>query len=323
MVNAKTLEIVGFGGVVDDSILINKRVINDNNMLYIYPVDNDGVERKWRYAKQSVDKVKGLLKCKKIRNNYDIQIGKNFGIYKTVWNDKRYDANEYGTKVLKKILPHCDFDFPKSIFTVYDCLYAVCGNKSDAAVLDFFAGSGTTGHAVLELNKDGGNRQFILCTNNENNICEEVTYPRIKKVIEGYADQEGIPANVKYFKQTFVQNVASDKDKRELVNRSTELLCMAENTFEEVIKCKAKNEFAIFKNAQKKTAIIYDEESIAKCINKLNKINASLETVIYVFSYDQNYDTEDFEDLNIEFSVKPIPEAILNIYRKIAKMRKM
>ena len=104
-------------------------------------------------------------------------------------------------------------------------------------ILDFFAGSGTTRHAVLELNKeDGGNRQFILCTNNENNICEEVTYPRKKKVIDGYADKAVIPANVKYFKQAFVPNIANDRDKRELVNRSTELLCMAENTFNQIVK---------------------------------------------------------------------------------------
>lgn len=62
--------------------------------------------------------------------------------------------------------------------------------KRDALVLDFFAGSGTTGQAVLELNKsDGGNRRFILCTNNQNNICEEVTYKRLKNVIEGYKFQ--------------------------------------------------------------------------------------------------------------------------------------
>ena len=73
-------------------------------------------------------------------------------------------------------------------------------------ILDFFAGSGTTGHAVLELNKeDGGNRQFILCTNNENNICEEVTYQRINKVINGYTtpkgkEVEGLGGNLKYYK---------------------------------------------------------------------------------------------------------------------------
>ena len=71
-------------------------------------------------------------------------------------------------------------------------------------MLDFFAGSGTTGHAVLELNKeDGGHRQFILCTNNENNICRDVTYERLRRVINGYTtpkgkEVEGLPANLMY-----------------------------------------------------------------------------------------------------------------------------
>ena len=82
--------------------------------------------------------------------------------------------------------------------------------KNDSIVLDFFAGSGTTAQAVLELNKeDGGNRKFILCTNNESGICSDVTFPRIKTVVTGirpdgskYSD--GIPANVKYYKTEFV-----------------------------------------------------------------------------------------------------------------------
>ena len=101
--------------------------------------------------------------------------------------------------------------------------------------MDFFAGSASTGPAVLDMNKeDGGNRKFILCTNNENQICTEVTYPRIEKVIKGYSNVEGIPANVKYYTQTFVPVVTSDNDKRELVNRSTEILCVAEDCFEKV-----------------------------------------------------------------------------------------
>ena len=78
-------------------------------------------------------------------------------------------------------------------------------------ILDFFAGSGTTGQAALELNKeDGGNRKFILCTNNENNICEDVTYERIKRVINGYAEVEGISANLNYFKTDFISKDADD-----------------------------------------------------------------------------------------------------------------
>ena len=71
----------------------------------------------------------------------------------------------------------------------------------DDIVLDFFAGSGTTGQAVMELNaEDGGNRKFILCTNNENNICREVTYERIKSVI----NKENYTASLKYYKVDYI-----------------------------------------------------------------------------------------------------------------------
>ena len=83
--------------------------------------------------------------------------------------------------------------------------------KKDLVILDFFAGSGTTGHAVLDLNKeDGGNRKFILCTNNENKICENVTWERIKRVSQGYKklngeEVEGLGGNIKYLKSDFVK----------------------------------------------------------------------------------------------------------------------
>lgn len=77
--------------------------------------------------------------------------------------------------------------------------------KKDITVLDFFAGSGSTGHAVLSLNEeDGGTRKFILCTNNENNICEDITYKRLSNVINGYSGHKGISANLKYYKTDFV-----------------------------------------------------------------------------------------------------------------------
>lgn len=80
-------------------------------------------------------------------------------------------------------------------------------NISNSTVLDFFAGSGTTGHAVVQLNKeDGGNRKYILCTNNENNICEEVTYQRLKNI------QEELPHNLKYFKTDFIPKLQDEEN---------------------------------------------------------------------------------------------------------------
>ncbi len=97
---------------------------------------------------------------------------------------------------------------------------------------------------------------------------------------------------------------------------------MAENTFELVKQSKRKLEYAIYKNNKQLTAIIYDEDAIDKCKEELETLNPKVKTVIYVFSYDHEYNTEDFEDLSIRYDVKAIPEAILNVYRKNAKLRK-
>jgi len=225
-----------------------------------------------------------------------------------------------GTNQLKEILGYEAFNNPKPLELIKDII-SITGDKN-AKIVDFFAGSGTTGQAVIELNKmDGGQRQVILCTNNENNICTEVTYPRIQKVINGFNNTEGIPANLKYFKTDYVPTVLTDNDKRNLVSKSTELLCIAENTFELVEDNSINNQFSIFKNNHQHTAIIYDEDAINDCCNALNKLNETKNIVIYVFSYDHNYFEEDFDSLEKQFKVKPIPEVILNVYRKIAKLK--
>lgn len=115
-----------------------------------------------------------------------------------------------GTKEITNIFGCKKFNFPKPVSLIKFLVEISTANIKDALVLDFFAGSGTTGQAVLELNqKDGGNRRFILCTNNENGICEEITYERIKTVItgkrqDGSVYSEGIPANLKYYQTDFV-----------------------------------------------------------------------------------------------------------------------
>lgn len=104
----------------------------------------------------------------------------------TIWTDTRF-LTAAGSKDIKNIFgKKVNFPFPKPVALIKEILRRVSGKN--ACILDFFAGSGTTGQAVLELNhEDGGARQFILCTNNEGNICEEITYPRVEKVIRGYS----------------------------------------------------------------------------------------------------------------------------------------
>src|SRR5699024_9922906 len=121
----KNDEIVGFGDVSPDNLHPEKNEVKDG-YTYVYPIDSKGVERKWRYARQTVEQIKDLLRCVKSKNNiYDIQIGKNFGQFKTVWQDSRYDANNYGKQLLGELVPDNPFTFPKSVYAVYDCLYAV------------------------------------------------------------------------------------------------------------------------------------------------------------------------------------------------------
>lgn len=106
-------------------------------------------------------------------------------------------SNDNAKKDLKGIGLEKSFDYSKPVSLIKEIIDFHKDKR--IIILDFFAGSGTTGHAVMQLNKeDGGNRKYILCTNNENNICEEVTYQRLKNI------QEELPHNLKYYKTDFI-----------------------------------------------------------------------------------------------------------------------
>lgn len=114
-------------------------------------------------------------------------------------------SNDVAKKDLKRVNLQNDFDYSKPVLLLKELID--CHVNKNSTILDFFAGSGTTGHAVMQLNKeDGGNRKYILCTNNENNICEEVTYKRLKNI------QDELPHNLKYFKTDFISKYESDED---------------------------------------------------------------------------------------------------------------
>lgn len=192
--------VVGFGDVSPDEYH-PKQTEWDGSKAYVYPIDKNNVERKWRYARQSVEAIANMLRARKTTIGYEIEIGKTFGTQKTIWSDKRYDANEYGTKVVNSLVPNGGFTFPKSLYTVLDAVYAVTSQDRNAIILDFFSGSATTAHAVMQLNvEDSGKRKFIMVQLPETvaniefpNICE-IGKERIRRAGDKIKTEAGLIA---------------------------------------------------------------------------------------------------------------------------------
>jgi len=155
----------------------------------IFPIDKLGKKRVWRQTRPSfLEAVKrGDMVCKRSNGKFVIYMKdriKEGRKPKTMWTDSKYDASASGTMLLKNIFKgEKVFSYPKSLYAVKDVIDIITERRGDEIILDFFAGSGTTAHAVMELNKeDKGNRQFILCE--QMDYVDSVTIKRIKKVME-------------------------------------------------------------------------------------------------------------------------------------------
>jgi len=172
-------DIIGFGEVCDDSFHPKEpNILRKDGIVEVYPIDNEGTERKWVFSRKTVEKIKKELFVKEIGGEIRIMRKKNLLNFKTVWTDTKYSAKTYGTGLLTNLGLNT-FDFPKSIFNTKDFIHLA--SSSDSLILDFFPGSGTTAHSIIELNKqDGGNRKYIM-TELGNHI-HEVIIPRLKKV---------------------------------------------------------------------------------------------------------------------------------------------
>ncbi len=291
----------------------------------LYPIDDNGEERRWRYgverARAEFDQFKTKIQKGKLHAYVKGRINDDGILPMTWWDKKEYSSTAYGTNLLKDIFAELQvFSYPKSIFAVMDCL-RVMSDKKDAIILDFFAGSGTTGHAVLKLNQeDGGIRSFILSTNNENNICEKITYERVKRVVNGYKDRKGkkieaLGGNLKYYKTAFVKNSISRDDlKMRITRECTEMLCLREGIFNEV---KAKPDYHIFEQNGRIMGVYYsmERDSLAQLKKELDKMEG--EKILYCFTFDPlGLDKNDFADWQ-GVSLEPIPQKILDIYEQI------
>lgn len=298
----------------------------DDNDVEILPYLSDGTDGRWRWGKDKFLKEKQSLYARKnskgLYNVYERKYieDKDRQLAPTIWDYQ--DVNtELGTEALKQTTTrNVNFDYPKPVGLIKRILQLF--PNQDATVLDFFAGSGTTGQAVLELNKeDDGKRKFILCTNNENNICSEVTFPRLKTVITGkrqdgtkYSD--GINSNLYYFKTDFIKDeLNTEQAKYNLVEKVDALLCIAENIFEET----ERNDYSShFKSGDKHLFIYNDYYNAQKFEEFKSRVLASQgEKIVYVYSSDNNVDDSLIEGMDVV--LKPIPSKIYEIYKEIVE----
>lgn len=181
----------------DDFHPVSANVDIGNDETEIWPMTDGGDEKKWRYARHTVERILEKLEVKGGRNSLQIIFNKDTGTMRSLWVDAKFDASEYGTKVIQKILGEekaKEFSYPKSIHTVTECLQVLNNDKQDALCLDYFAGSGTTGHAVINLNReDDGKRKYIMVE--MGNYFDAVTRPRMQKVIYSQDWKDGKPVS--------------------------------------------------------------------------------------------------------------------------------
>jgi len=190
---------------------------NKKGYIEILPIGANSIKRVWRWSKEKILSNLQDIEVRKSRDGYIVYVKDRIKLTKkpkTMWYGSRYDASSYGTKLLQKFKLKEEFSYPKSLYLVKDIIQVLSDKES--IVLDFTAGSGTTAHAVLELNKeDGGNRRFILCE--QMNYIKNVTKERVKKLLNDYGN-DFVYLELLKWNQNFVEKIQKAKTKQELKN---------------------------------------------------------------------------------------------------------
>lgn len=232
---------------------------------------------------------------------------------------------------IKTIFNSKAFSYAKPIELIKLFINLIANKKG--IILDFFAGSGTTLHATMQLNaEDGGHRQCILVTNNENNICEEVTYERNRRVIQGYTNAKGEEVagltknNLRYYRTGFVGRNRSMQNMRKLVNLATDMLCIKEDLYTEQNTFGGqktyKGIFRYFDDGKKQMLVIYREEAIDELVDIIYDMDIPQPIKVYVFSPSEDPWEGSFDDVSDKVELCALPQAIYNTYRRILPKKK-
>lgn len=236
-----------------------------------------------------------------------------------------YNNGSSDEKLMKDL--KLNFPYPKVTSVAQYLIKSIHPNPK--LILDFFAGSGTTLHATMELNaEDHKDRKCILVTNNENDIAEKVTYKRNRKVIEGYTNSKGeeIPGlkrnNLRYYKTDFVSRETSLANKRKLTAMATELLCIKEDCYTEITSKLQKAPWhKLFSNTQGRYVyIVYDDLEIETAVSLLEGFieqNPEASITVYVFSNGPYAYAEEFESVATNIDLAALPDAIYKAFQNI------
>ena len=309
----------------------------------IYPYGPTGYESRWRVGPDKVRKMidENLLYFKQDDNGRWKVYYKFYSDGKTkrpsnLWID--LDGNKKAQIEIKNIISDTKFDTPKPLQVIKRILELT--TQPSSTILDFFAGSGTTMHATMQLNEeDGGHRQCILVQQNENNICEAVTYERNKRVMQGYTNAKGeavagLGNSMKYYRTAFVGEHKitdiTDADKVALTQKAGCLLALGENTLEEIKTAKSYQIFQLRKGDKPTndfgyTAVYFSGNLLqfADFRREIEQIQAAhplTRIAVYVFTWgDPSVFENEFDDLS-GITIKPIPQPILEIYQNIHQL---
>lgn len=323
----------------DEAYLSQLRLKYENlGYIFLLPLTS-GKEMSWRWGIQKVRAESDEIIVS--MNGNDVSIYKKqrpqLGDMpskkpKSVFYKPEYSSGN-GKAELISVLGESLFGYPKPLQLIKDFL--TISYYKEARILDFFAGSGTTLHATIQLNaEDGGHRQCILATNNENGICENVTYERNRRVIQGYTTPKGEEVvglthnNLRYYKTQLVSRDKTVKNLRLLTSLSTDMLCIrndvySEKTFAGRLINKQIARYFESASGKRRMLVIYHEEAIealVQMIATLPKFDDKL--MVYVFSPNGYAYDDDFEDVADKVKLCAIPDAILNAYRRVLPKRK-
>ncbi len=289
--------------------------------------DPKNKKARWRWGKETVNERYSELVFiypYVYTKNYEKNDGQK---PRSVLYDERFGRTRTGSTALTQIIGNQSiFNYPKPILLIKYLLSI--GAKKDATILDFFAGSGTTLHATMQLNtEDGGKRKCILVTNNENGICENITYERNKRVIQGYTTPKGEAVagltvnNLRYYRTAFVDREPSPSNMRQLMVLCTDMLCIKEDLYTEQSTFGTfnthKNVFRYFAEGEKKMLIIYREEAIDELVDEIYNLETNSKIKVYVFSPSEDPWSGSFADVENKVTLCALPMAIYNAYRRI------